>query len=309
MLQIALVALAFWPRGTAVTESRPLFANLSADDIQRVTMIDENGDSIELMRQGDGWVLPTADNFPADSERVTEILGKIAKIQTNRLIAQTEASHKRLQVADDDFLRRINLTRSDNTVETLFVGSSPNAQGTHVRRGGEDETYLTGEVQSWELSPLLSGWIDAVYVSLTQADVNQVVVENGNGRLEFARVSDSEWELAELGSNDDFNQTAFTTLLNRIANLRMNAPLGKVAAAGYGFNAPQATVTVITNDDTFTLTIGNKNEETDTYNAKWSGSDYYVTVSSFSVEQFTTATPSDFVQQPTPAPEAVPLAP
>ena len=303
VLQVALVAVLFWPRGMAVTAPQPLIANLNAADIQRVAINDDTGASIEFVRQGDDWVLPTADDFPANGERLTEIVGKLAAIQTSRLIAQTAASHKRLQVADDDFLRRINLTRSDGTVETLFVGSSPNAQGTHVRRSGEEETYLTGAVQSWEVGTLMSSWIDTAYVTLAQEDVNRVVVENGNGRLEFARVSESEWELAEMGEGNVFNQTAFTTILNRLTNLSMNAPLGKVAQAGYGLNAPQATVTILTNDDTFTLTIGAKDEATDSYTAKWSASEYYVSVSSFSVEQLTTAIPTDFIQQPTPAPE------
>ncbi|MCB8943549.1 MAG: DUF4340 domain-containing protein [Ardenticatenaceae bacterium] len=307
LVQLALVVAVFWPRGAgAVSEAGPLLTNIGADDIQRMTIADDTGASIELVRQGEGWVLPSADDFPANGERVAEILGKMAGIQNGRLIAQTEASHKRLQVADDAFLRRVSLTRSDGTVETLFVGSSPNAQGTHVRRSGEDETYLTGSIQSWELNPLLSSWIDTSYMALTTGDVQRVVVENGNGRLEFARVSDTEWELAGLNAADVFNQTAFTTLLNRLANLRMTTPLGKVAEAGYGLNAPQATVTIMTNDDTVTLTVGAKNDETDTYTAKYSGSDYYVTISSFSLEQLTTATLDDFVQQPTPAAEEAP---
>ena len=303
ILQIALVAIVFWPRNTAIAESRPLFADLTADDVQRITMADASGTNLEFVWADGSWVLPAADDFPANDEQLTELVGKIANIQNSRLIAQTAASHTRLQVADDEFLRRISLTRSNGNVDTLFVGSSPNAQGTHVRRSGEAETYLTGEVQSWEISTLMSSWIDTAYVSLTAADVQRMVVENGNGRLEFARVSDTEWELAGLGANDVFNQTAFTSLLNRLVSLRMNAPLGKLAEAGYGLNTPQATVTLFTEEGIHTLTIGNRNDEDNTYTAKYSATDYYVTVSSFTVEQFTTATPADFIQQPTPAPE------
>ena len=304
VLQLALVAVVFWPRETAATESGPLFADLDITNLQRITIAGENEESIEFVRQGEAWVLPEAGDYPANDTGLSEMVANIASIQTNRLIARTPDSHRRLQVADDDFQRRVSLTRSDGTVETLFVGTTGTGQATNVRRGGEDETYSTNAVQTWQINPGIASWIDTSYVSVSQPEVNRVVLENSNGRLEFARVSETEWELASLPEGEVFNQTAFTTMLNQIVNLRMNRPLGKEAAASYALDPPQATVTLFTDSDTFTLLVGAIDAEANTATVKWSGSDYYAAVSSFSVDKLPTFTTADFIQEPTPEPEA-----
>jgi hypothetical protein len=300
VLQLALVVVVFWPRGTAVSDAGPLFTNLDIANIQRIAIAGENDEIIEFVRDGDSWVLPEAGNYPANETSLAEMITNMSAVQTNRLISRTPDSHARLQVADNDFLRRVTLTRNDGTAETFFVGSSATGQDTHVRRGGEDETYLTNAVQSWQISSGIASWIDTTYVSLTQADINRVVVENNNGRLEFARVSDTDWELADLAEGEVFDQTAFTTMLNQIVNLRMSRPLGTAAEASYGLDTPQATVTLFTDADTFTLLVGATDEEASTTTVKWSGSDYYAAVSSFSVENIATYTTADFIQEPTP---------
>ena len=302
VLQVALVAVVFWPRGTAVSEAGPLFSNLDIASIQRITIAGESGESLEFVRQGEAWIVPEAGDYPANDTSLEEMVTNLSAIQTNRLIARTPDSHSRLQVADDDFLRRVTLTRNDGTVETLFVGSTAAGQETHVRRGGEDETYLTNAVQSWQINPQISSWIDTAYVSLTAPEVNRVAVENDNGRLEFTRVSESEWEFDGLAEGEVFNQTAFNTMLNQIVNLRMSQPLGTVADTSYGLDTPQATVSLFTDDDTFALLVGATDEEASSTTVKWSGSDYYAAVSSFSVESLPTYVPADFVQAPTPTP-------
>ena len=302
VLQVALVAVVFWPRGTAASEVGPLFSNLDIANIQRITIAGDSGESLEFVRQGEAWIVPEAGDYPANDTNLAELVANLSAIQTNRLIARTPDSHNRLQVGDNEFLRRIILTRDDGTVETLFVGSTAAGQETHVRLGGEDETYLTNAVQSWQVNPQISSWIDTTYVSLTADEVNRVVVENGNGGLEFTRVSESEWEFDGLAEGEVFNQTAFNTMLNQIVNLQMSRPLGTVAESSYGLDSPQATVSLFTEDDSFTLLVGVANEEASTTIVKWSGSDYYAAVSSFNVQNLPTYTPADFVQEPTPSP-------
>jgi hypothetical protein len=105
-----------------------------------------------------------------------------------------------------------------------------------------------------------------------------------------------------LAEGEIFNQTAFDTMLNQIVNLRMDRPLGTVAETSYGLDTSQATVSLFTEEDTFTLLVGATEEETSSTTVKWSGSDYYAAVSSFSVENLATYTPADFIQEPTPTP-------
>jgi hypothetical protein len=304
VVQLVLVVVVFWPRGTAVAEAGPLFPDFNADDIVRVNISDSDGETA-FVREGDGWALPDAGYFPANGEKISEILGKIAAMQTSRLIARTRESQARLQVDAEDYVRRVDMETADGTQYRLYIGSSPNAQGTHVRRGDRQETYLTGEIQNWEVASPINNWIDGAYVTLDREAVTAVTVENGNGVLNFEKVSETDWTMTGLGADQVFAATEFNTLLGQIVNLRMNRPLGKTQQAEYGLDNPQAIVTVTTDEGTFTLQIGALDADNSTYTAKWSGSDYYVTVNSFSVESFVTYTQDSFIEQPTPAAEGL----
>ena len=124
ILQIILSVVVFWPRPVATGASEPLFPGLEADDIVALTIADGEGKSITLARlpspevgrgaggEGRGdWVLPDADDYPAQADKITPLLDKIVGLTTARLVTRTDASHKRLQVAPNDgstWIRGVN---------------------------------------------------------------------------------------------------------------------------------------------------------------------------------------------------------
>ena len=67
--------------------------------------------------------LPEADDFPVDGAKVEEILGKLARLDTRRLVATNRANFVRLEVGDADFRRRIKPgKRVMTSAETLSWG-------------------------------------------------------------------------------------------------------------------------------------------------------------------------------------------
>lgn len=310
VVQIILAAVVFWPRTSANAESGALFANLNTDDIVRLTLDDGEGQHVELIRQDDGWVLANSDDYPADSSKIEPVLAKIAAIQTNRLVTRSDASHKRLQVADDDFMRRIEMEMGDGTVETLLVGTAPNPRATHVRRAGQSETYLAGNLASWELAASARGWIDTTYVTLNRNELTRIVLENNNGTFTFEKGEDDTWTMADLPDGQEFDTANFNPILNQIVNLRLVKPLGTAEKPEYGLDNPQATLTVtITGEDgstqTHTLRVGAQLTDGDDYVVKWSDSPYYVSVAGYSVENMINRTQDEFIKTPpTPTPDS-----
>jgi hypothetical protein len=312
-LQVVLAVVVFWPRTPAGVESGPLFGELDTEDIVALTLDDGEGTLTELVRQGSSWVLGGAGDYPADSGKIEPILSKIAAIQTNRLVARSSGSHKRLQVADDDFAQRIQLEMVDGSTQILLVGTAPNPSGTHIRRGDQDETYLTGDLAAWEINPAVSNWIDTAYTSLNRSDIVSYVLENGNGTFAFEKISEEEWTLKDLAGDEEIEQSAFNTLLSRITNMRMTEPLGSDEEPDFQLSDPQAAVTVIVEDSeaqstkVYTLLVGAQDPDDDNYFVKWSDSDFYVKVASFNVQEMVSQVRDDFIlaqpATPTPTPE------
>lgn len=294
IVQLLITGYAFWPRSVA-TGGGPLLADFAPGSVVRLTITDNNGDSVTLAKNGDNWLMPDAADFPVISDTVKSLLDKIEKVKTGRLVTRTEASHKRLQVATDDYARLVELEMADGRTDRLYVGSSAGAGATHVRLNDQPEVYLTADLTSFDANAQASHWIDTTYVDVPADDIEALTLENGNGSFEFNK-KDAVWQMTDLADGETFNTDAWTALLNQIHSIRMNAPLGKTEETSYGLDAPLATVTFKTKDDkSYTLQVGA--EKDNGYIFKSSESPYYVVISQATGNTLINKTRDDFLQK------------
>lgn len=307
-LQLVLTVAVFWPQQQAEAVDEPLLAAVATEDVTEVTITGAEGETVTLAREGDGWVLASRADYPALATNVDGLLEKLTDAQTGRLVTTTAASHDRLQIADDNFVRRIELALADGTTHTLYLGSAANAQAAHVRRAGEDDVYLATGLTARDAGTAASNWIDTGYVSLPADTLTAVTVENDNGTFEFRKEDDGEWVYAGLAEGETYAPVTFNTILSRLGNLTLSEPLGTEAEAAYGLDQPLATVTVTIESDeatgTHTLLIGARDEDSDTYVVKSSAADYYVRVSGFNVQEMVELTHEDLLQSAEATPEA-----
>lgn len=310
VVQLVLIAVVFWPRPATSGSGERAFPNLKAEDIVALRITDNQGASVYLRRGADGWVLPDAGDYPAQSQTIAPLLEKIVGLRSDRLVTRTEASHQRLQVASNSFVRRVTLELADGSFHILYLGSAPQHTTTHFRVEGRNETYLTSELTTWELSTRVASWINASYLSVPLDTLTEVTLENAQGRFTFVPVSGSaettarEWTLVGLAEGETANATAIRTLVSRAASVVVQQPLGKEARPAYGLEQPRAVVTLKTDTETITLTVGAEHG-TDGYVVKSSQSPYIVVASKFSMQDLVSQGRENFivVPEPTATPE------
>jgi hypothetical protein len=323
-VQIIVAVVVLWPR-PVVSEGAeaPLLSNFKASDVVGLTIADRDGNSIDLVKSGEDWVLPKRDDYPAVGSRVTDLLSKLEKIVTNRLIATTEGSHKQLQVAADDFNRKIEVKLQDNTTHTVYIGTSGGGSATHVRADDQPQVYLTSEVVSWDVNALETNWVETLFFSVPQTATVAIALQNPQGTFEFDRPDgESEWTMKGLADGETVVQNNVLGVVNQATALRMQGPLGKTKQDSYGMDKPQAVITLKTRDGeedkTHTLTIGARLEEEKKsssgepvyyYVAGSSESPYYVRISEFVADSLVKKTRADFLPQPTPVPGETPATP
>ncbi|MBM4431621.1 MAG: DUF4340 domain-containing protein, partial [Chloroflexi bacterium] len=201
-IQIILSVIVFWPRSATTGQSAPLFPNLKAEDIVALTIADGDGKSIALRKVTGNWVLSDAGDYPAQADKVTPLLEDIVGLSTARLVTRTAASQKQLQVAPNDFQRRIEFETSDGTKQALYLGSSPSYGATHFRRADRNETYLTNAITTWETNATANFWINTIYLSVPQEDVTRMTLQNGNGTFVFTKGDAGKWNMDGLAEND-----------------------------------------------------------------------------------------------------------
>jgi hypothetical protein len=313
VVQLGLVALVYWPRPSQAT-GEPVFPNLSTADIIALTIADSDGKQLKLTRHGEGWVLPEAGDYPAQNDRINPLLEKLVGLKTGRLVAETAASHARLQVAEDAFVRRIELETVRGERYTLYLGTAPRAGATHFRLQGQDRVYLAADLAAFDAMVEPVSYIDTTYVSIPLADIAALRVENARGVLDFSKEGET-WKLAGLAADQTLDTFLVQSLVGRLASLTMTRPLGTAPDAStltaWGLNPPAATITITTRPatgegKTHVLQIGAKDAETNNYYVKYSESPYYVQIAGFSLDDFVTKTVADFVATPTPTPIPTP---
>lgn len=239
--QILLLAVVTATSGGA--ESRPvepLILGMDALQIERMTIAAAPDDAVTFARKADGWVLPDADDFAINGNRVDEMLDKLLALDTRRLVASNPANFARLEVKDDDYQRRIELQARDVSA-VVYLGGSGGADTVYARRANENSVYLGGGLNAWELSMQIAAWVDASYVNIAQADVQQIRVRNAQGEFTLLRADDS-WTYTGLGEGESLEDSKIPSILRNAASIRLVEPLGTAELDDYGMAEPSVVV-------------------------------------------------------------------
>jgi hypothetical protein len=305
VVQLILAAVVFWPRPAGGEVGTPLLPGLEADQVVALTITGDDGQSVRLARTEGQWVLPDAGDYPVLEEKVSSLLQAIVGLEAARRVTQTSGSHARLQVAGDEFNRRVEIELADGTQHTLYLGSSPSYQAVHVRADGQDDVYLTSALTAEDAGAGATAWVNPAYLSLPAAEVVSLTLENANGTFRFTKEGE-EWMMDGLGDGESFDAGRFQTVLSRATMLSLVTPLGRDELPEYGMDAPAAVVTIKTGGDaakTYVLTVGAQDVQDQSYVVKSSESPYFVRVAQFAVNDLVTRARDAFlVATPTPLP-------
>jgi hypothetical protein len=308
-LQFVLIAVVFWPRPAASGEENgPLLGEIEPGDIVSLIIEDVDGNHLALQRTTGKWVLPEAGDYPSRDNLVPEMLEKLITLTTGRLVTRTDGSHKRLQVASDDYLRRIELETADGQNQVLYLGSSPTYGATHIRLEGQDETYLTDDLSVWDANATATSWIDTNYLQVPQEEITSLTLRNANGEWTFEKDDQDDegnWLLVGLAEDETLNTTAVDSLVRQASSVTMLRPLGKDSETVYGLDQPLALVTLQTGEKTITLHVGAADPDDNSHVIKASDSPYYVRISEYSANNLVDKTRDDFLTLP-PTPTAEP---
>ena len=310
--QVIIAAIVFIPRILpSQIEAAPLLGAVQAADVTGLTIQDKSGASVELVQKNGAWVVPNSDDYAANGDKIKALVTKLIGFKTDPLVTRTAASHKRLQVADDDYLRKVELKLADGTSRALLLGAGSGGNTTYVRLGGQDNVYLARGLSSFEAATDIASWINPTYVSVPQDRMLSATIENAQGKWQLAKNAQNQWTMQGTADTSKFDPNSAANLLGRLSSLSMLKPLGKEAKPEYGLDKPGATVTLVMSDTAstkvFKLRIGAKDKDGN-YPVISSDSQYYVTVSASEADPFVNANQDTFLIKPTPAPVAT-LAP
>lgn len=187
--------------------------------------------TVTLTRQGDGWVISSAGDYPAKTEKVEEMLGKLMDLQIRRPIATQAANHPLLKVADDDFSKKVTLTVG-GAQQIVYVG--PGASNTvHLRRAGDANVYRSNGLSEWGLGATPRTYLNTTYVSVESDDLQGIDVKNAKGAFTLQREG-GEWRLQGAPEGQPLDSGKINSLVSAVSKVYMTTPVGKEEKPEYG---------------------------------------------------------------------------
>jgi len=163
-----------------------LFPELFADRAARIELAG-GGEPLEIVLEGQTWVLSGHHDFPARPEQVERLLRALTSLTTLDLLSEDAASHDEYGVGAD--ARRVSIwDGSGELLAGLVQGADvPTGNASYVRRLGLDQVYRAPRLTAIPAEPKY--WLDRAWLGFEPALVTSVRISGPlcDPPLEFER--------------------------------------------------------------------------------------------------------------------------
>jgi hypothetical protein len=219
-IQLLLAVALLWSNQWEAKQNQPKpLLNIDWQAIDKIAIRDKKT-GFSAVKSGETWLLSDIEIL-ADKESLGELLRNLQRLQTSWPVATSPNSHKRFEVAEDKFVRRIQLYSGNDLVGELFLGSAPGLRQSHARITGSDSIY-TVELDTLNILPSRNQWIDKALI----AAKNIISIQGPDYNLKKTGLS---WSFNRsgpsifLGNTDlgKINQDKVDELAGALSNLRI----------------------------------------------------------------------------------------
>ena len=191
--------------------------------VTRIIISDREAE-VEVINTDGLWSAVSADGrVPADSDKVTQLLDKLAELNAPWPVATSAASAERFAVTDESFQRRVGLYAGDDEVALIFLGTSPGFQRVHARRAESDDIFSVA-LSNYELPVTLDGWLDKGLLGMSAAPQRIALKVMADADVADLTLADALLQRSEEGwliNGEAADQAAAETYVNRFKTLQV----------------------------------------------------------------------------------------
>lgn len=302
------------PRLSAPAAETPLLG-FDAGKVDRLVIEGPEAAKVTLTKSDGGWHLPDAADFPADRDRIEQLLKRLSELRGATPVATTPGAQQRFRVGDADFERRISLHAGDKALATLYLGTAPSLHQINARAATSEAIFAVA-LGAHEFPVKSDDWIDHAVLRVPRdeivaidvaglhlervpdpapaADANAttaaknptdgVATDAGTGTIEGAAPR-THWQASGLAAGESLNAAAADSLADKLAELRISALLGTEEKSEYGLDAPVLSLQVTRKDSAPVEYRLGKAPQKDEYTLKVSNRAQYLRLPTYSAEQ------------------------
>ena len=243
-----------------IETAAPLFPSFDKEQVVKIE-ITATGETTMLSKQNGDWVVASMDNYPADSEGVTELLSKVAAFKNTQRVSNNPEKQPEFEV-DSTGVEAKLMGANDKVLAHLFVGkTTPGFLSSYVRSADSNEVYVAqGYLQS-VFDKGTRTWKDRTIFNFNKGIVTQLNIVSPEETVELRLDADGTWQMLK-----PVAAVAKTTEVDDLLTTFSELDTDDFAAATdnlaeYDLDTPQSTVSAVLNDGTTaTLHVGKEEE-------------------------------------------------
>lgn len=237
--QSALAVVTWWPSAPAVTDPVPLVPGGNAITALTITPQGDDAEPVDLVAEDGRWFVASSHRYPADPDKVAEVLDMLAGAQLRTPIATQAIHHDTLKVGEHSADKQLRWT-ADGETATWWVGAAAR-QAVHLRKDGTDDVYAVTGLSAWSIRDTARAYLPNQILQIDPAQITSLAITNAQGAVSFARREDG-WE-AQGDTPMAARADEVDTLARKLGSLRLQQVVGTEVLPEHGLAPGTARVT------------------------------------------------------------------
>lgn len=230
--QVLLGVLTWWPSGRAVVAPTSLFdGGVEAFTHLEVFGASSDEEAVVLDKADGRWVVTSSGGFPADADKLDDVLDAVAGLRIGSPMATSAASHEALGVTPEARQRKLVVTAGGEPV-TLWLGAG-GRDTVHLRREGEDAVYRVDGLNPYTLRDTDRSYLPSYLVEYDPKALASFEITTPAGTLRAVREGDG-WTFPDdpsLAATE-----ALDTLVEAARRVGLDAVVGPEVAPEHGLD-------------------------------------------------------------------------
>jgi hypothetical protein len=222
-----------------------------ADDVQKLIIAHDNGQSVEIDRDGDHWKVVKPASYAADDTAVREALSTLVNARATDFVNDAPASVMQYGLEKPHLTATVILKNGEQ--QSLLFGFKQNGEGKsgiYVRRGERAPVYAVAEYVMSSLDKSALDFRDKTIAKIDPESVESVKVKNSDGEFELKRAPGGKWDVIVGGKTSEGDVPVVERLLEQFRDLKGQSIIADPmpSAQPFGLDNPTVEITLIGKD-------------------------------------------------------------
>jgi uncharacterized protein DUF4340 len=217
------------------------------DDVQKLIITRDNGQTVEIDRDGENWKIVKPAQYPADDMAVRMALSTLVNARATDFISDAPASVTQYGLEKPHLTATVVLKNGDQ--QSMLFGFKQNEagkSGIFVRRGERAPVYAVAEYLMTSLDKSALDFRDRTLVKVDPETIDTVKFKNSDGEFTLKRAL-ANWNVIAGGKTTEADIPIVERLLNQFRDLKGQSIVADPMPSGqpFGLDNPALEITLI----------------------------------------------------------------